>query len=404
MLRDKKSDLIRILNDESTWLAIALAAPSYLITLIGTEPILQGFFYLTYLIGLYFLNTNNNLKYFSKNFIIFCLLFFLSWFVPNIITFFSGRIESEFLSLPTLFYHIFIFFILIFWFRSWNLSQNDIIHRQNNFQNTLFVLISPLIILILIEAINLKLKFPNIRPDPFNYRHLTGEIILIFFLASLRLNSRALKLVAFLISLFILNIIENRSGLLAIFIGSILFFANKFIMKYEIKRFLILLASIILFTVFLYDYFLIILDYFFLIDSKARGLYSGMSQRLPIWIDAWNEFLRVPWTGVGFWVSPFPFVNGNLPEFNVHNSYLRILVENGAVLFIVILFTLIFTAFQIEKKQLLWHRCAFYSILIYYIFIPRHITLNPLSVLLYFVIIQSIFSRINHNIESKKNK
>jgi len=59
MLRDKKSDLIRIPNNESTWLAIALAAPSYLITLIGTEPILQGFFYLTYLIGLYFLNTNN---------------------------------------------------------------------------------------------------------------------------------------------------------------------------------------------------------------------------------------------------------------------------------------------------------------------------------------------------------
>lgn len=54
MLKDKKSDLIRIPNNESTWLAIALAVPSYLITLIGTEPLLQGFFYLTYLIGIFF--------------------------------------------------------------------------------------------------------------------------------------------------------------------------------------------------------------------------------------------------------------------------------------------------------------------------------------------------------------
>jgi len=107
-------------------------------------------------------------------------------------------------------------------------------------------------------------------------------------------------------------------------------------------------------------------------------------------METWHEIKRVPWTGVGFWVSPYPYGDHFNPGKAVHNIFLRLWVENGTGLFLVVMVILITTAIQIEVKKLHWHRMAFWSILAYYVFIPRHLTLNPLSIMLYWTIIQAL--------------
>ena len=131
-------------------------------------------------------------------------------------------------------------------------------------------------------------------------------------------------------------------------------------------------------------------DYFFLLEHGSRGLGTGFTQRLPVWIDTWQEIQRVPWTGVGFWVSPYPYGEYGNPGRAVHNIFLRLWVENGTPLFVFTIALLMVTAIQIERKHLPWQRMAFWSILIYYFFIPRHLTLNPLSILLYWTIMQAL--------------
>ena len=385
-----KNNLIIIPNNEASWIAISLAIPSYLIVLIGTAPILQGVFYLIYLIGIFFIWQRRQHENYSTIFIVTSLIFLSAWIAPNVVTKFSSRIESDTLSFPTLIYHVVVLSVSVWWARSWSISQKNYFNSWQQCGRTLLLLVTPLVVLILVETMRLKLEFPNNRPDPFNYRHLNGEILLMFCLAGFAVSGRYLKLIVLAATILTLTLIENRGGLLSVGIIASLYVFMKTLNAVSIKKIVIGLLVCILLGYLFYDQLYKLIDYFFLLEHRGRGLDSGFTQRLPVWIETWQEIQRVPWTGVGFWVSPYPYGNHFNSAGAVHNIFLRLWVENGTGLFLVIMAILMTTAVQIERKKLHWHRMAFWSILAYYVFIPRHLTLNPLSIMLYWTIIQAL--------------
>ena len=385
-----KDNLITIPNNEASWIAISLAIPSYLIVLIGTAPILQGVFYLIYLIGIFFIWQRRQHENYSTIFITTSLIFLTAWIAPNVVTKFSGRLESEMLSVPTLIFHVVVLSLVVWWSRSWSISQKNYFNSWQQCGRTLLLLVTPLVVLILVETIRLKLEFPNNRPDPFNYRHLNGEVWLMFCLAGLAMSSKWLKLAVLLVTILGLSLIENRGGLLSVGIIIGLMLLVKILNKLNAKQILSVMGVTVLLSVLLHEQVYTILDYFFLLEHPSRGLGTGVTTRLPVWMDTWQEIQRVPWTGVGFWVSPYPYGDHLQPGRAVHNIFLRLWVENGTGLLVVVMTILIATAIQIERKKLHWHRMAFWSIIAYYVFIPRHLTLNPLSIMLYWTIIQAL--------------
>lgn len=383
------NNLITIPNNEVSWIAISLAIPSYLIVLIGTAPILQGVFYLIYLIGLFFIWQRRQQENHSTIFIVTSLIFLTAWIAPNLVTKFSGRIESDTLSLPTLIYHVVVLSVVVWWAHSWSISQKNYFNSWQQCGRTLLLLLTPLVVLILVETMRLKLEFPNNRPDPFNYRHLNGEVWLMFCLAGLAMSSKWLKLAVLLVTILGLSLIENRGGLLSV--GIIIGFMStvKILNKWNAKQILSIFGVTVLLSFLFYAQIYKFLDYFFLLEHQSRGLGTGFTQRLPVWMETWQEIQRVPWTGVGFWVSPYPYGEHLSPGGAVHNIFLRLWVENGTALLAVVAIILMAAAIQIERKKLHWHRMAFWSILVYYFFIPRHLTLNPLSIFLYWTIVQA---------------
>jgi len=383
-----KDNLITIPNNEASWIAISLAIPSYLIVLIGTAPMLQGVFYLIYLIGILFIWQRRQHENYSTIFIVTSLIFLTAWIAPNVVTKLSARPESDMLSLPTLIYHVVVLSVVVWWARSWSISQKNYFKSWQQTCRTLLLLLTPLIVLILVETIRLKSEFPN--PNPFNYRHLIGEILLMFCLAGFAISGRYLKLIVLAATIVTLTLIENRGGLLSVGIIVSLYLLIKTLNTVSIKKIIIGFLVCILLGYLFYDQLYKLIDVYFLLEHKARGMGSGFTQRLPVWVETWQEIQRVPWTGVGFWVSPYPYGDHLNPGKAVHNIFLRLWVENGTGLFLVVMVILITTAIQIEVKKLHWHRMAFWSILTYYVFIPRHLTLNPLSIMLYWTIIQAL--------------
>ena len=381
--------LIQIRNNESSWMALSLAIPTYLIVLIGTSSFLQGVFYLVYLIGLLFIWKNRTRQYISIQFVLTSFVFLIAWIAPNMMTYSSGRLESSMLSLPVLFYHVVVLTIILLWQRSWTLNVNSPKKSIQELSRTLLILVTPLVILIIIESVRLKIIFPMERPNPFQYRHLNGEVFLMFVLVAMGMSRWWVKWAAIVTAAVGLILIQNRGGLLSLGIIVVLYGLGYVYKRLTICKLLSAFLVLGLATFIFYQQLYRLFDIFFLLDDTSRGLGSGFTGRMPVWIEAWHEIQRVPWTGVGFWVSPFPFYSVS-PDTAVHNAFLRIWVENGTVLFLLIIGILTVSAIQIERKKLNWHRLGFYSILVYYFFLPRHLTLNPLSIMLYLIIMQAL--------------
>jgi O-antigen ligase len=143
------------------------------------------------------------------------------------------------------------------------------------------------------------------------------------------------------------------------------------------------------FLFFLWDYLWAVIDYIFLISNKGRGIDSGLSSRIPIWHVAWNEIANHPWTGIGFFVRPNPWIDPNNVNLHVHNAFLRLWVENGTALFTLVMFVIMGAVYQTYQKRLLWDGAVLLSICFYYFFYPRHLTLNPMSIMLYLVLVRA---------------
>lgn len=361
---------------------ISFFIPVYLVSLFGTSYKVQGLAYIFYLLGFSgaVIRSRNKVNY---KHLIPLFLFILLWLTPNIFNKFSARLESEALNMNVLFYHIVIFTTNYIWLVIWQKDLNN--DKWEYWARNLFKGLFLLTIIIFFKILHRYLLDENIIFG-FTYRHFDAEIFLILLFFSYFLLNRYLMFFIFLFFLASLILMSVRGALIAGLV--FIFFTNlKYFKTIKIKN-LFIFCFVLIGFFYLADFYKI-LDKIFLFSDHGRGIGSGFTQRTDIWVIALDEIKRLPLTGLGYYVRPNPFTDITAAGLHVHNFFLRIWVENGTLLFIFVLLILFGSAYNIEKKQLIWERAVFWSIMAFYFFIPRHIQLNPMSIILLLVLIRS---------------
>lgn len=380
-----------------TFNALIIAISIYGIAIFGTSDIAQGVIYLVYLFGL------AGLWYFkvplkiSLQFSVTLLIFLSLWITPTLINYYSGSLESEAIRLSVLIYHVIVFTAVLIWLNLW--QKNNKPYDFANFAKHLAKLIIPLLIvgffIILLKKYVLQPQDIQHKGDvifAFVYRHLDAELFLIGSFFVYFLESRFIKFILYLIFFIALTIMEVRGGMLA-FIGFVGIAEILPYFKDHLRQYWLHAIFIILVSFFLWDYIYTFLDHIFLLHERYRGLDSGFTGRIIQWREAWGEIQTKPLLGYGYFVKLFPFNDPINPSTHIHNFILRIWYENGSMLLLFIILLLIYSALKIECNKLQWEKGVFWAILFYYFFVPRHIQLNPCSIILYLIIIRSCLTK-----------
>lgn len=377
--------------------ALIIAISIYGIAIFGTSDAAQAVVYLVYLFGLGGLWYFNLLRQISIQFSVTLLIFLILWITPTLINYYSGSLESEAIRLDVLAYHSIVFTAVLLWLYLW--QKNNKPYDFLIFAKYSVKLIIPLLIvgffIILFKKYVLQPQDIQHKGDvifAFVYRHLDAELFLIGSFFVYFLESRLIKFILYLIFFIALTIMEVRGGMLA-FLGFVGIAEMLPYLKDDLKQYWLHLIFIILVSFFLWDFIYSFLDHIFLLHERYRGLDSGFTGRTTQWREAWDEIQTKPLLGFGYYVKLFPFNDPINPNTHIHNFILRIWYENGGMLLLFIILLLIYTALKIECNKLQWEKGVFWAILFYYFFVPRHIQLNPCSIILYLIIIRSCLAK-----------
>lgn len=377
--------------------ALIMAISIYGIAIFGTSDVAQAVVYLVYLFGL------GGLCYFkvplkiSMQFSITLLIFLSLWITPTLINYYSGSLESEAIRLPVLAYHSIVLTAVLLWLYLW--QKNNKPYDFLNFAKYLAKLIIPLLIvgffIIFLKKYILQPQDIQHKGDlifAFVYRHLDAELFLIGCFFVYFLESRLIKFILYLVFFVALTMMEVRGGMLA-FLGFIGIAEILPFFKGRLKQYWPHLIFFIFVSFFLWDFIYAFIDHIFLLHERYRGLDSGFTGRISQWREAWSEIQTKPLLGYGYYVKLFPFNDPTNPSTHIHNFILRIWYENGGMVILSIIVLLFYTAIKIECNKFQWERGVFWAILFYYFFVPRHIQLNPCSIILYLIIIKSCLAK-----------
>jgi len=397
-MADLKLMLKNFKFDMQSLSALIIATSIYGIAIFGTSDVAQAVVYLVYLFGLV------GLWYFkvplkiSIQFGITLLIFLSLWITPTLINYYSGSLESEAIRLPVLAYHVFVFTAVLIWLYLW--QKNNKPYDFSNFAKYLAKLIIPLLIVGFFIVLTKKyiLLVPDVQHKgdaiySFVYRHLDAELFLIGSFFIYFIQSKLIKYVLYLMIFVTLTVMAVRGGMIAFLIFIVLAEIFPHIKKAFLKKFwpyiVLTAAAIFLF----WDYIYIFTDNIFLLSERYRGLGSGFTGRIAQWQDAWIEIQTKPLLGYGYYVKLFPYNDINNPSSHIHNFILRVWYENGGLILIFILIILGLATYRITVNKLFWEGGVFFAILFYYFFVPRHIQLNPCSIILYLIIIRSCLAK-----------
>lgn len=102
MINLSKKNLFEIPNTAGSIVAMLLSIPTYMIILLGTDMIAQGAAYAAYTLMLPTLFFYRFKIMITKQLIIFGLLFYLAWLIPNFYLISTGSLESYLISVPVL--------------------------------------------------------------------------------------------------------------------------------------------------------------------------------------------------------------------------------------------------------------------------------------------------------------
>ena len=386
-MQNHQTNFFSIKNNLSSSMGILLAFSVIGTLLLGTVSFLEAIISINFALGSIFLIILHKIKWnFSAKFFITILLFLLLWTIPTIVNYHSGTLESEAIKLYRLAYHSLFLTIILSTIYMWQSSMQK--YDLRDMQQAFFKFTTIVFVVILIKMFYEFFYIGKPFVFGFTYRHLDAELFLLWLFSVFFISNRFLKIMVIALTFVALILMSVRGGIIASYIFLILVYFPKFIRLLSKYRFYVIITSCIA-LFFFYQIFYQFLDQILFIESNNRGLGSGITQRTPIWEIAWNLIQERPWFGIGYYVRPNPFSDPNNINLAVHNFLLRIWVENGTPLFLFVFTILGLTVFNIERKNLLWERAAFWSIIFYYFFIPRHIQLNPMSLILYIIIIRS---------------
>tara|TARA_B110000503_G_scaffold135674_1_gene216651 strand:+ start:988 stop:1971 length:984 start_codon:yes stop_codon:yes gene_type:complete len=326
--------------------------------------------------------------------------------MPSIYNATRPTLESDLVRLDILFVNAFYLSTIIFTIIQW--QHHSIKNNLVVLLNKLWFFLIPLTALIISQYIYLSLSnssftiFGNIRGN-------VAEIIFIFAICSIALKNNILRIVlSILIGAFLLEL-GSRSYIIPfgfLFVMLIIFPGLR-LLKLSSSAKWILLAFIIFITMIFWQSFMRIADHIFLLSDSYRGMSSSISGRVPVWNFAIESIKSNPWAGIGYWVNPmgysvpdqFPAFSLNNPAFVTHNAFIRIFTENGLILSSIILCTIGTAFYRMRINNQPFDILITIAILFSLSFTTRHLTLNLLNVILYFIIVNAMCKK-NHRQES----
>lgn len=384
-----QSFLYQLPNNRSVWAAIALAIPVYFIAFLGPSPFIQGLAYLTYpaaLLGWYLSCPSVKV---SRYFLMTLTVFLALWITPSMVNLYGGTLESDAINIPVISYHFVMLPIVLAWLYLWQKGISE--QEWLGFGRHLCILITPIFIILILKILMGTYVEGKEHAWGFTYRHLDAEMFLLWAILAYFMKNGWLKLIITSVALMAMVWMSVRGGLLAAILFIVLAYGVPKLKNIHVNRKVLLSLAggalvVLLFHAQLYGW----LDQILYLENPSRGFGSGITQRTEVWQVAWENIMAHPWSGIGYYVRPNPFNDPYNAAIQVHNLFLRIWVENGTPLFLFVVALLVATAWQIEKHKLTWERAAFWSILCYYFFIPRHIQLNPMTIILYLIVIRSL--------------
>jgi O-antigen ligase len=374
--------------------ALALTVPTYIIFFIGKEPLMQGLAFMLYLIPITLVLVRNGIPRFSIKFWMTWLLFCVLWVTPSVINSMSARLESDLVSLPILFYHVAIMSAIVIFFKAYCKNVKPI--NQDLLLSSIFWVLVPMVLLIFLKTIYLDFQSDR-RPFPFGiHPNVNAEIIFTFLLVSLRLPGNFIKMVAITLAVATCYLLESRGGLISCYIALIVTYSLPWIMsKIKWKVSILILGVCLLVSFLFFNEIVSLVKSFLMLDIRTKGI----AGRGHMWQFAMNSIIDNPFQGIGFWVNPMGysipeyFSNGSRlgdPALEIHNAFIRIATENGVLLLMLLLIIFCIACFKLIKLKKFNDLALVVSILFFLFFATRHLTLNLMNILLYYVLIRSL--------------
>jgi O-antigen ligase len=380
--------------------AFALTLPTYIIFFIGKEPFMQGLAFMFYLIPITIVLIRNGIPRLSVQFWVMWLLFCALWVIPSVINSMSGLLESDLVSLPILFYHVAIMTAIIIFFKAYCDKTKSL--NQDLLLRSIFWVITPMVLLIFCKTLYLDFMSDK-RPFPFGiHPNVNVEIIFTFLLVSLRIPSNFIKIIAVVIAVVTCYLLESRGGLISCYIALIVTYILPWILsKINWKVSIYFLGSCLLVGFLFFNQIVSLVESFFMLDVRTKDI-AGRGQ---MWQLAMNSIIEHPFQGIGFWVNPmgysipehFPEWSLNHGAFVIHNAFLRIATENGILLLIMALIIIFMACSRLIKLKNFKDLALVVSILFFLFFATRHLTLNLMNILLYYILIKSLSIDSKHS-------
>ena len=383
--------------DTTKALALLITLPAYVIFFIGKEPLMQGLAYVCYPVALLLILYQSKKINFPKKFMSFWLIFILVWCIPSLINSQSNHLESDLVRLDVLFVNVFYLTSILVTFVIW--FKEDASIKFNSLLSELWLILIPIASLIIMKSLYLFFIHNQIRPWPFNIDYgVASELLLIFAICSLAIKNNILKIASLTMCAIGLYILDTRSLYIPFYflLFSILIF--PYLKNFSLKGKLISLIIFLAMIFFLQDF---LLDNFFKVTDPNRNLESGITGRLMPWLVAFESIQNNLWLGLGYWVDPatyslptsYPEWAFQHPAFVIHNAFLRIIVENGLLLGLLVIGLILYSVFKAIKNQLFFELCLILSILFVLCFSTRHLTLNLSNLILYLAILVTLVNK-----------
>jgi O-antigen ligase len=371
-------------------LALCLVIPVYMNFFVSKDPLFQFIGYLVYLVPIGILVISRQIEV-SNKFIAYWVVFSILLIVPSIINLSSGRLESDLINLKALFSKWIFLSALLLFFDSWFKKHKDTQFHQLLYYLFLFML--PMISIIFIKVITPLTPEcaghffnPHCRPNPFKAgAFITSEFLLLFGLLCLALRPIALKIMLLTLTIIALTLLHARTALFATIVASATYTVLPLMYKYKKK--MIIPAALITLILSFYTFI-------YLIDNTFIGReIITFTHRTHMWQLGLETIQASPWFGIGFDVTPnyysFTF---NHHANTIHNMFIRIATENGLPLLIFITTTFIYSLYRVFQAKNFYAIAVILSVIIFHSFSTRHISINLLNIIFYFIIMKSLYS------------
>ena len=370
-------------------LALCLVIPAYMnffVPIVSKDPLFQFIGYLAYLVPIGILVIIRQIDV-SKKFIIYWIIFSILLIAPSIINLSSGRLESDLINIKALFSKWIFLSALMFFFDSWFKKYRDT--QWDQLVYLLFLFILPMMSIIFFEVITDTYEcgsvFSSCRAFVFNTSaFITSELFLLFGLLCLPLKSNKIKFILLTLTIIALILLQARTALFATILALAIYTVLPLIYKYK-KKIIIPAALVTLILCFyIFNYF---------VDNTFIGRHiSTFTYRIHMWQLGLETIQASPWFGIGFDVTPnYYSFTYNHDSNTIHNMFIRIATENGLPLLIFITTTFIYSLYRVFQAKSFYALAIILSVIIFHSFSTRHVSINLLNIIFYFIIMRSFY-------------